>query len=94
MPHLAGRNAPLVTCYAHGCKRGTRRDFFIVSADVLPWVSSVSLEEDAQFDVHVPLLLELRVPLRQCCRRFATPFKCVKPDQVEVHKWRELVAQR
>eukprot|EP00969_Alexandrium_andersonii_P087374 3854666-Alexandrium_andersonii.AAC.1 len=47
LQHLTREVLPLATCLAHGSKAPTRRDFLLLSPEVLPWASSVTADFSA-----------------------------------------------
>eukprot|EP00973_Karenia_brevis_P039714 5482250-Karenia_brevis.AAC.1 len=61
-PRMFGHEAELGTCKPHNSIHSFRRDYVLVSAELLPFVSSFQVEQDPVIPVHSVLKCCLTVP--------------------------------
>ena len=50
------------TCFAHDISGGTRRDYIMVTADLVPYIQDYQVIKDASINVHALLRLSLKMP--------------------------------
>eukprot|EP00969_Alexandrium_andersonii_P266967 11797982-Alexandrium_andersonii.AAC.1 len=54
----------------------------------MQWVKKVGVLDQVGLDVHVPLVVQLQVPVGERVRRYFAPELLQKPSDVTVAKWR------
>ena len=57
------------TCFATPTSEGTRRDYILSSADLLPYIHSMTIQRHPIIPVHCIIRLEIRMPIGQDTKR-------------------------
>eukprot|EP00969_Alexandrium_andersonii_P206738 9133616-Alexandrium_andersonii.AAC.1 len=60
MEHLAGEHTEAPTCWAHGAKKGNRRDFVLANARMMKHIVEYRVTQGDGFDVHDPITVTVR----------------------------------
>eukprot|EP00969_Alexandrium_andersonii_P069125 3049683-Alexandrium_andersonii.AAC.1 len=90
-PHLTGQEEGLRTCLGHGSKEHTRRDFVLLSGNLMSCVRRVSVDGAGGFDVHLPLVVDLAFPNQLAYSVLRVPQPFTLPTGRKASEWRDLL---